>query len=92
MKLFFRFTVLKVGQRDLYRGKCIYLVRRADLGQPAALRQCPLRRALTTLPSHAPQCNHRSWADFMVDQYVTEGRSLFMSRWGAAADHAWKAG
>ena len=26
------------------------------------------------------QCNHRSWADFMVDQYVTEGRSLFMSR------------
>jgi hypothetical protein len=27
------------------------------------------------------QCNHRSWADFMVDQYVTEGRSLFMSRW-----------
>jgi hypothetical protein len=28
----------------------------------------------------------------MVDQYVTEGRSLFMSRWGAAADPAWKAG
>lgn len=27
------------------------------------------------------QCNHRSWADFMVDQYVTEGRSLFLSRW-----------
>ena len=24
--------------------------------------------------------NHRSWADFIVDQYVTEGRSLFMSR------------
>eukprot|EP00889_Picochlorum_renovo_P007033 jgi/Picre1/34063/NNA_001538.t1 len=23
-------------------------------------------------------CNHRSWADFMVDQYVTEGRTLFM--------------
>ena len=36
MKLFFRFTVLKVGQRDLYRGKCIYLVRPADLGQPRA--------------------------------------------------------
>lgn len=27
------------------------------------------------------QCNHRSWADFMVDQYVTEGRGLFLSRW-----------
>ena len=26
------------------------------------------------------QCNHRSWADFMVDQYVTEGRSFFMGR------------
>lgn len=24
--------------------------------------------------------NHRSWGDFIVDQYVTEGRSLFMSR------------
>ena len=36
MKLFFRFTVLKVGQHDLYRGKCIYLVRPADLGQPRA--------------------------------------------------------
>lgn len=30
------------------------------------------------------QCNHRSWADFMVDQYVTEGRTLFMSRWAVA--------
>lgn len=29
-------------------------------------------------------CNHRSWADFMVDQYVTGGRSLFMSRWAVA--------
>lgn len=29
-------------------------------------------------------CNHRSWADFMVDQYVTEGRTLFMSRWAVA--------
>jgi hypothetical protein len=28
----------------------------------------------------ALQCNHRSWADLMVDQYVTEGRSMFMSR------------
>lgn len=26
--------------------------------------------------------NHRSWGDFIVDQYVTEGRSLFMSRVG----------
>lgn len=24
--------------------------------------------------------NHRSWGDFIVDQYATEGRSLFMSR------------
>jgi len=29
-------------------------------------------------------CNHRSWADFMVDQYVTQGRTLFMSRWAVA--------
>lgn len=28
--------------------------------------------------------NHRSWADFMVDQYVTSGRTLFMSRWAVA--------
>lgn len=26
-------------------------------------------------------CNHRSWADFIVDQYTTQGRSMFMSRW-----------
>lgn len=25
-------------------------------------------------------CNHRSWADFMIDHCVTEGRSLFMVR------------
>eukprot|EP00890_Picochlorum_soloecismus_P005281 jgi/Picsp_1/5754/NSC_03113-R1_1-acyl-sn-glycerol-3-phosphate acyltransferase len=54
MKAIYRFRVLKVGDRDLYRGKAIYL------------------------------CNHRSWADFMVDQYVTEGRTLFMSRWAVA--------
>lgn len=51
MKELHKFTVLKVGKRELYRKKCMYL------------------------------CNHRSWADLMVDQYVTEGRSLFMSRW-----------
>lgn len=38
------------------------------------------RGMLTCSPLRALQCNHRSWADFMVDQYVTEGRSLFMSR------------
>lgn len=32
--------------------------------------------------------NHRSWGDFIVDQYASEGRSLFMSRraggaWGS---------
>lgn len=26
------------------------------------------------------QCNHREWADFFVDLYVTEGRSGFLSR------------
>jgi hypothetical protein len=31
------------------------------------------------------QCNHRSWADFLVDQYVTEGRTLFVGRWAVAA-------
>lgn len=31
------------------------------------------------------QCNHRSWADFMVDQYVTEGRTVFFGRWAVAA-------
>ncbi|KAL4523123.1 hypothetical protein Ndes2526B_g07934 [Nannochloris sp. 'desiccata'] len=51
MKEIHKFTVLRVGSRELYRETCMYL------------------------------CNHRSWADFMVDQYVTEGRSLFMSRW-----------
>ncbi|KAL4523122.1 hypothetical protein Ndes2526A_g07830 [Nannochloris sp. 'desiccata'] len=30
-------------------------------------------------------CNHRSWADFLVDQYVTEGRTLFVGRWAVAA-------
>ncbi|KAI8109632.1 hypothetical protein M9434_000914 [Picochlorum sp. BPE23] len=54
MKSIYRFKVLKVGKRDLYRDKVVYL------------------------------CNHRSWADFMVDQYVTEGRTLFMSRWAVA--------
>ncbi|GAB4824112.1 hypothetical protein N2152v2_011158 [Parachlorella kessleri] len=29
--------------------------------------------------------NHRSWADMLVDQYVTEGRSMFMSRWAMLA-------
>lgn len=57
LKAFFRFKVLKVGKRNVYRGpgNCVFL------------------------------CNHRSWADFMVDQYVTEGRSLFMGRWAVAA-------
>jgi 1-acyl-sn-glycerol-3-phosphate acyltransferase len=31
------------------------------------------------------QLNHRSWADFMIDQYVTEGRSMFVGRWAVLA-------
>jgi hypothetical protein len=27
------------------------------------------------------QSNHRSWADFFVDAYLTEGRGQLMSRW-----------
>lgn len=50
MKWWVRAKVLKVGDRELYRGPCVYLF------------------------------NHRSWGDFIVDQYATEGRSLFMSR------------
>ena len=33
--------------------------------------------------SHAPppmQCNHRSWADFFLDIYLTEGLAAPMSR------------
>lgn len=26
-------------------------------------------------------CNHRSWADFFIDAYLTEGRASMMSRW-----------
>ncbi|GLI65906.1 hypothetical protein VaNZ11_009553 [Volvox africanus] len=26
-------------------------------------------------------CNHRSWADFFIDTYLTEGRAALMSRW-----------
>ncbi|PNW70905.1 hypothetical protein CHLRE_17g738350v5 [Chlamydomonas reinhardtii] len=26
-------------------------------------------------------CNHRSWADFFIDAYLTEGRAALMSRW-----------
>ncbi|KAG2489453.1 hypothetical protein HYH03_012089 [Edaphochlamys debaryana] len=26
-------------------------------------------------------CNHRSWADFFIDIYITEGRGAMMSRW-----------
>jgi len=26
-------------------------------------------------------CNHRSWADFFIDCYLTEGRAALMSRW-----------
>lgn len=51
MQRIFKFKVMKIGQGQLYRGKCIYLI------------------------------NHRSWADMLVDQYVTEGRGMFMSRW-----------
>lgn len=28
----------------------------------------------------ALQINHRSWGDFLVDQYLTEGRSTFLAR------------
>ena len=89
MKIFFRWKVLKVGEQDLFRGECVYLVSALAAssggggGAPRQLvreRRCqasplPALPALTAL-----QCNHRSWADFMVDQYATEGRSAFMSR------------
>jgi len=33
------------------------------------------------------QGNHRSWADFFVDAYLTEGRGQMMSRWATAMQH-----
>ena len=27
-----------------------------------------------------PKCNHRDWADFFIDLYVSEGRAAFLSR------------
>lgn len=45
--------------------------------RPAAAQPCVL--LLLLLPV---QSNHRSWADFFVDAYLTEGRGQLMSRCG----------
>ncbi|KAL6766250.1 LPAAT2 [Auxenochlorella protothecoides x Auxenochlorella symbiontica] len=50
MKRWFGIKILKVGDRELFRKDCMYLI------------------------------NHRSWGDFLVDQYLTEGRSTFLAR------------
>ena len=42
-----------------------------------ALRPC-VRPACLPL-----QSNHRSWADFFIDPYITQGRAAMMSRWAA---------
>lgn len=83
MKIFFRWKVLKVGEQDLYRGKCVYLVSPLRAAPACCRSQLSARAEVPRLhPAATPalQCNHRSWADFMVDQYATEGRSAFMSR------------
>lgn len=88
MKGVYRFRVLKVGKRDLYRGKAVYLVRNLKqyvlLFHPYLLDHLRGTFEMFTRGIFSLQCNHRSWADFMVDQYVTEGRTLFMSRWAVA--------
>lgn len=87
--------VRKYGTHDLYRDEpCMYLVSflchllslpaRATgpdhHGQVAwgcvvchAVMGCSLWFVL--------QSNHRSWADFFIDAYLTEGRGQLMSRW-----------
>ena len=94
MKAIHRYKVLKVGSQELFREKCMYLVshcisschptlsRGTLLGPPLASPPRPMAPPHSKAPCFPLlQCNHRSWADFMVDQYVTEGRSLFLSRY-----------
>jgi hypothetical protein len=109
MQALFRFKVLRIGEGQLYRGNCIYLVSSVtgaygDTGRsPCSLwltvfflaavlcsASCLASTAAVCSPAlrldrcqGALQINHRSWADMLVDQYVTEGRAMFMSRWAA---------
>ena len=73
MKAFYGFKVLHVNpSRRLYSGKCVYLwcvelARTPQVGTSLAL-------AHSSSSSSSFFSNPRSWADFMVDQYVTQVR------------------
>ena len=72
MKAFYGFKVLHVNpSRRLYTGKCVYLwcvelARTPQVGTSLALAHSSSSSSFFS--------NHRSWADFMVDQYVTQVR------------------
>lgn len=48
MKRIFRFKVLKVGSRELYTGRCMYLVSTASAGAVYGMHASSAQRALLT--------------------------------------------
>lgn len=47
----------------------------------AGCRSVSPRADVSAPPRSPPQANHRSWADFFLDIYLTQGRAALMSRW-----------
>ena len=87
----FVIRVRKYGKNEVYRdGPCMFLV-----STQAAAASVPLAGwcgACGKAGAHGGakhvcmyvcaclQSNHRSWADFFIDAYITEGRGQLMSR------------
>jgi hypothetical protein len=85
---FFGIKFLRIGDQALYRGgPCLYLVRPRPAPCPHAAPAGICEKG-SRPPAHSPrlrpglQSNHRSWADFFIDAYLSEGRAALMSRWG----------
>lgn len=77
-----RHRMYKVGKNDLYRKKVMYLVRGlwgCVFGKAGSACMSAQHVPISPIPTF-PQLNHRSWADLIIDQYATEGRSTFLSR------------
>ena len=87
---FFGIRFVKYGELGLHKGSqnCLYIVswlcevvvvcKRLQFSFCVHLLHtfhAPYKSRL-----HGLQCNHRSWADFFVDTYLTEGRAALLSR------------
>lgn len=82
----FCIRVRKYGKNEVYRdGPCMFLVSSSSqrLGMPLqqAVGGSHLCLVCPNCGCDSLQSNHRSWADFFIDAYLTEGRGQLMSRW-----------